>query len=168
MSRTTHSISTSTRVFCWISILISAFLFVGCAWLFVRSLPGGDFSINRLSAYIILVFGIFSFSGAIFLGINILKSHIKTSIDGLEYHGVGVHLFSSWEDIENIKPSKEVGLSKINSEVVVLRKPPEILSIRWYGKLFLGKGYVPLSDFGKWRQNSLGNEIRKYAPRLLS
>jgi hypothetical protein len=106
--------------------------------------------------------------GAIFLGICILKSHIVTSINGLEYCGVGVYLFSSWEDMENIKRGKEVGLSKIKGEVIILRKPPEILSTRWYGKLFFGKGYIPLSDFEKWRQNSLGNEIRKYAPRLLT
>lgn len=168
MSRTIHKISPLTQMFCWTSILFSAFLLAGFIWLSVWIFLSRDFSSNYLLLSMFLGTGAFALSGAIFISINLLKSHIVTSVEGLEYHGIGVCLFSLWGDMENIKPGRAVGLSKINTEIVVLKKQPEILSLSWYGKLFLGEGYIPLADFGKWRQNSLGREIKKYAPGLLT
>jgi hypothetical protein len=158
----------STKIFCWFFILGATLFIAGLTWLFAWSFLSGDIPKNKLADFLLLLFGTSSYACAIFLGISIVRSHIVTSDDGLEYHGVGVNLFSSWEDMKYIKLGREVGLSRINTEVIVLMKPPEILLIRWYGKIFLGKGYIPLSDFGKWRQNSLGNEIRRYAPRLVT
>lgn len=99
-----------------------------------------------------------------------LNIHMTTSPTGIEYHGVGFHIRSSWEDLEQIQLVGVASSLGVGVEIITTRKSPEILSANWIGKfnnLWARKG-IPLFEFGSWRHTSLADEIRKYAPKLLA
>jgi hypothetical protein len=115
------------------------------------------------------MFGVFLYGFAIFIGISALKIYAVTSPLGLEYHGIGIHFHTPWENTAQIALVGIAARFGIGAEVIKLSESPQILSSNWLGRLiFKYQKGIPLLDFGKWRSSPLGFEIQKYAPKLLA
>ena len=163
-----HRITRVWQVLICFSILIALFLMLGTSWVIIEGLLIGVRTFE-IPSILFLVFCVFLYGFAIFIGISGLKIYAVTSPLGLEYRGIGIHIHTSWENIAQIALVGIAARLGIGAEVIKLSESPQILSSNWLGKLIFGyqKG-IPLLDFGKWRYSSLGSEIQKYAPKLLA
>lgn len=168
MNKRFHRITLIWEGLYWFLTLLFISAMINIAWIVIRSFFDSRFNIGSYWPYLILT-AVFSLVAEWFFKSN-LDVHIVTSPDGLEYHGVGVHLRSSWENIKQISLRRKLAELGIGEEIISLSEPPEILSINWYGKLTFKPNHksISLSRFGHWRYTSLGDEIRKYAPKLLA
>jgi hypothetical protein len=164
MNNTIHRIPKIMQVLYWFAVLFFAIMAVGTAWVALN--PG--FAHERADIWYVFIidgvgaiFGLFLFSAS--LGVNMVSSS-----DGLEYHSTGLHIRSSWENMEKVKLTGAFAQWGLGAEVIALSKPAEVLSISWYRDLLpFPNNAIPLVEFGQWRHNSLGAEIKKYAPKLL-
>ena len=117
---------------------------------------------NGAAALSLLVIGVSFYPQA-------LKNCIITSPTGLEYHGYGLHLRTTWKNTEKIGLNGAAAKWGVGAEVIFLREPPDILFGNWFARLTLklqGQA-IPLAEFGRWRHSELRQEIRRYAPWLL-
>jgi len=168
MNKTVHKIAKIWQISYWLAIIFFVFGILNIAWMLIRYFFYNDFwAISQIWPH--LIFTLFSSIVSLFFFKALLNVHIMTSIDGLEYYGIGLYIRSSWESMEQIKLIGIAPQLGIGTEFITLSKTPEILSISWYRSFLYGRNEgIPLSDFGQWRHTALGNEIKKYAPKLFA
>lgn len=167
-SKTIHKLALVWQILNCISILIGVFFTLGFSWVVIESFIIGVYT-YELPSVIFLVFGLFLGGFTIYFLISSFKIYAMTSPVGLEYHGIGIHIHTPWENTTQIELVGIAARFGIGEEVIKLSKPPQILSSNWLGRLiFRYQKGIPLLYFGKWRSSPLGFEIHKYAPKLLS
>jgi hypothetical protein len=167
-SKIIHKIAPVWQILLYVSILIALFLMVGTSWFVVESLLDGIHAFE-IPSIIFLVFGVLLYGSAVFVIISALKIYAVTSPIGLEYHGVGIHIHTPWENTMRIELIGIAARFGIGTEVIKINGSPHILSSTWLGRsIFAYQKGIPLSDFGKWRSSLLRSEMRKYAPKLLA
>ena len=164
MNKTIHRIPRIWQFLYWFFVLFFAFGIVDVIWIVLDD----RFKYGRDDMWPHLIF----IAVGSILAILLFKASsgvtMVTSPNGLEYHGVGLHMRSSWENMEKIKLVGPIAHLGFGAEVIVLTTPPEILSVSWYRKLLISfHEDIPLLEFGQWRYSALGIEIKKYAPKLL-
>jgi hypothetical protein len=164
MPKTKHKIAVTWQILYWLCVLMFTYGLISTAIALVAL--WGDFLNGKFSFLPFFILGILLYASMIFLFKAQVNAHILTSPNGLEYHAPGLHIRSSWENIEQIKLLGIAAQLGVGPEFIVLREPPEILSVNWYGQQILNpnRGSIPLLEFGQWRYTSLGDEIKRYAP----
>ncbi len=167
-SKIVHQIAPGWRLLLYASILITVFLIVGTFSAVVDLLLERIHALE-LSLIIFLTFTVLFYGFMIFIGIAALKIYAVTSPLGLEYHGIGIHIHTSWENTAQIALVGIAARVGLGAEVMKLSESPQIVSSNRLGRaIFRYQGGIPLLEFGKWRSSPLGSEIQKYAPRLLA
>ena len=167
-SKIFHRITPLWQVLIWVSIPIFLGLMSWTSWIVITGLLDG-IHVSRLPQALFLIFGVFLYGCAILTLLSALKIYTVTSPLGLEYHGLGIHILTSWENMTQIALVGIAARFGIGAEVIKLSGSSQILSSNWLGRLmYRYQGGIPLLEFGRWRSSPLGAEIRKYAPRLLA
>ncbi|MBN2149296.1 MAG: hypothetical protein JW726_18050 [Anaerolineales bacterium] len=120
------------------------------------------------------------------------QTRLVTSPEGIEYQGFGFRVLARWENIERVavilrsqyalEPDKttqriydkisrfallEGQYPENHLECLVLRQPVCYDKKPWARRLIRNQTqYIPLSEFPRWRDSGLGEDIRRYAPHV--
>ncbi len=172
-SRQRHLMASFWRVFNVVSAILFATLgLMSLATIVVHILdPSLLFDIDPLSLFVsavMVVAAILYPFFALFCLCRVKHVYIILSPDGIEYHDVGLHIYTPWENIERIGLTRLNAQLGIGPESLVLRQPPVIRPSSWRWKLTsLPQGHsISLLEFGQWRHSNLGRDLKHYAPRL--
>lgn len=92
---------------------------------------------------------------------------LEVSPEGIEYFQMGYHLKTTWDNVERVGM---IPMGLLMAEGLILRE--SALQGKMLGRKNLERNRldraVPLTLFQPWwRENGLGEEIKRYAPHLL-
>lgn len=142
--------------------------------------------IGTLILFLTIAFGLSPFIGLPLSGLAFLASasnylqcqsiRLVTSSNGIAYYQLGIEIFTPWDNVERVEMVKgSLGILELQVEGLVLIKPAQQVSQSWAkwvaGWMWLtefGKQgrLIPLGQFPRWRDSEIGQEFRKYGPRL--
>jgi hypothetical protein len=92
---------------------------------------------------------------------EVMFSYLQVSPDGIEYRfWPFYHLEFDWEDIEDLKQSRLLGIFGYDSMNVVIANRSS------YATTTVLKQSISLSDFQGWPKGKLADTLREYAPHL--